>query len=226
MRQKKQLMAIVLIGQQGCGKGTQARLLAEKYKLKHIEVGNLLRQIAKEKNSLGKKVDQLINKEGKMIPRDLVIQVIDRAISKATKNEGLILDGTPRRQVEIAPLEKILSKYSYSISYIFYLKISKAITISRLGKRRVCQQCGRSFIAGVDITLQQKKCSFCGGQIIRRIDDRPMAIRQRLAIYQTKTQPVIKYYQQQKKLIEINGKQPIKKVFRDIVQYLDDYYKK
>ena len=161
-----------------------------------------------------------------MVPNNLVIQVISRAVSKIPKNKGVILDGTPRRLSEIKPVEEILSKYSYSIDYIFYLKISNTITISRLSKRRVCQQCGRSFIAGVDVTLQQKKCPFCSGQIIRRVDDRPAAIRQRLAIYQAKTQPVIKYYQRQKKLIKINGQQSIKKVFRDITQYLNDYYKK
>ena len=217
---KSKSLNIILIGPQGSGKGTQAELLTKKYNLIHLEIGKILRNIAKTKTNLGRQVDKLINKQGKMVPLDLVVKVISNKLKKIPSNQGIIFDGTPRRIGEIKPLEEILSRYHRKITHIFYLPISKKETIKRLSHRRICAKCGKLFISGVDIPPRQKKCPFCGGQIIQREDDKPSAIKVRLKIYHQRTEPVIKYYQKKHQLIKIDASQSIKKVFQNIIKYL------
>lgn len=223
---KKNTFNIILLGPQGSGKGTQAKLLAKKYNLVHLEVGDILRKIARSKTSLGKKIDDLINKKGKMIPLDLLIKVIRREIKKIPNNKGIIFDGTPRRIEEIKPLEKILRSCGRKINYIFYLPITEKETIKRLGKRRICLKCGRIFTVGIEINKKTKKCPICGGKIIKRPDDKPKAIKERLKLYRKKTLPVIRYYRKKGKLITINAKKSIKEVLREIVKKIENDYNK
>lgn len=217
---KQKVLNITLIGPQGCGKGTQAKLLAKKFNLVHIEIGGILREIAKTKTALGRQVDNLINKQGKMVPFDLITRVVKEKLKTVKPNQGIVFDGTPRRLAEIKPLEKILSRYGRELTHIFYLPISEKETIKRLSKRRICKMCGKPFTLGIDISVRTKRCPQCGGEIIQREDDKPKAIKQRLKLYRRKTKPVIEYYRRKNKLVKINGEQSIRKVFQDIVSHL------
>lgn len=211
---------IVLIGPQGSGKGTQAKLLAKKFNLLHVEIGGALREIAKTKTALGRRVNYLINEKGRMVPYQLVFKVVGEKLGKLTLKQGIVFDGTPRRLVEIKPLEKVLADYGRRLTYVFYVYISRTETLKRLSKRRTCIKCGQVFIAGLTISAKAKKCPKCGGEVVQRKDDRAEAIRERLELYHRKTEPVVKYFRREKKLIEINGEQSIEKVFRDIVAQL------
>ena len=208
---------ITIIGPQGSGKGTQAKLLIKKFNLAHVEIGEALRTIAKENSPLGRKIDELINKKGRMVPCQLVMQVVRRRLKQIPKNKGIVFDGTPRRLAEIKPLEKALARYGRQLTHVFYLGIPKEETIKRLSRRRLCANCKKIFILGKSITKGTKICPECGGRIFQREDDKPKAIAQRLKLYYKKTKPVVDYYKKQGRLIEIDGKQSIKKVFKDII---------
>lgn len=216
----KKNINVTLIGPQGSGKGTQASLLADKYSLAKIEIGGSLREIIKTKSPLGKKIDEIINQKGNMVPFELVIKVVQEKIKKIPDNQGIIFDGTPRRMEEIKPLEKLLADYQRELTHIFYIKLSKEESVRRLEKRRMCQNCGAIFISGKNIDPKEKKCPFCQGNIIQRKDDRPEAIKQRLSLFHQRTMPVVEYYKEKGKLIEINGEQSIENVFKEINKYI------
>lgn len=219
----KKKLHIILIGPQGSGKGTQAELLAKKFNLAHVEIGKILREIARTKTLLGHKVDELINKKGRLVSLQLLFKVVKEKIKSLSKEQGIVFDGTPRRLAEIKPLEKILAKYNRELTHVFYLPISEKETVKRLSKRRICEKCGKIFILGKDVADKIEKCPNCGGKIYQRKDDQPTAIKERLKLYHQKTDPVVKYYRQRRKLIEINGEQSIEKIFKEIMSFIQNY---
>jgi len=219
----RKILNITLIGPQGSGKGTQAQLLAKKFNLAIIEIGGSLREIAKKRTPLGRKVDEIINRKGRMVPVPLMMKVAKEKIENIPSSRGIVFDGTPRRLAEIKPLEQILARLGRRLTHIFFVEISRNETIKRLSKRRACEKCQNLFILGQTISHQAKKCPKCGGKIYQRPDDQPAAIEERLRLYQKKTEPVLKYYQRRGRLIRINGEQPIEKVFKDIVRRIKRY---
>lgn len=217
---KKQILNIILIGPQGSGKGTQAKLLAKKFGLAHIEMGGMLRDMAKTKTRLGRQLDEIVNKKGGLVPHKLIIKVVKEKLKSLSLKQGVVFDGTPRRLVEVKPLERALARYGRGLTHVFYLPIREKITLERLAKRRICKNCGKLFVYGVDVHARTEKCPKCGGQIIQRQDDKPKAIKKRLSWFYAKILPVIKYYRTKGNLIEINGEQPVKKIFKDILSHL------
>ena len=211
---------VSIMGPQGAGKGTQAELLAKHFHLKVIEIGKELRKIAETETPLGRKIDNLINKQGKMVPVDLVMKVVRCGLKRISKKQGIIFDGTPRRISEIKPLEKELKKIGRTLDLIIYLKLSQKEAIKRLGKRRMCLSCGALYIDGVTLKKGAKICPKCGGKIIKRPDDRSKAIRERFRLYKEKTKPVLDYYRKRNRLIEIDGSQSIENVFQAILKKL------
>ncbi|MCD6442204.1 adenylate kinase [bacterium] len=210
---------IIILGPQGSGKGTQAKLLADKFKLEHIETGSALRGIKKEDTELGRKVAQIID-AGKLVPSPIIAEIIGNKVKTVSKNKGVVFDGIPRTLDQSKSLEKILKKNGRHITHVFFIQISEKESISRLSKRYICGQCGKLFIIEKSAVNKFKKCPKCGGNIIRRKDDTPAGIKQRLKLYKEMTFPVVEYYRQKQKLIEINGEQPIEKVFNNIKSFL------
>lgn len=216
---KKNTFHFILLGHQGSGKGTQAKLLAQKFNLVHLEIGNILRTMVKTKSPLGRKVAQRID-QGKLVPFYMIVEIVKDKLKAISKNKGIVFDGTPRRMPEVAPLEKALKKHGRQITHVFFIWISQRETIKRLSKRRSCEKCGTLFISGKTLSVRAIKCPKCQGKIIQREDDTPVSIRKRLIWSHQKTGPVIESYRRQGKLIEINGEQSIQKVFKDILSYL------
>lgn len=215
----KEKLHIILLGPQGSGKGTQAKFLADKFNLEHLETGQACREIIKSKTKLGVQVAKTIN-QGKLVSFSLLIKIVKAKLKQISKTKGIIFDGTPRRLVEIDPLKNILSTYNRQISHIFFIQISEKETIKRLNKRGSCEKCGTPYILEKTITDQKRKCSKCQGKIVRRADETSAAIKQRLALYHQKTAPVVEYYRRKNKLIVIKGEQSTEKVFQDILSYL------
>jgi len=206
---------IILLGPQGSGKGTQAKLLANKFELEHIETGDALRKMKKESTELGRKVAQIIDK-GRLVSSALIMEIIGDKIMTILRDKGIIFDGVPRALDQAKSLENILEKNGRHITHVFFVQISEKETINRLSKRYICNKCGKIFIIKRDNVNKLEKCSKCGGNIIRRKDDTPKGIKQRLALYQERTFPVAEYYREKQILIEINGEQSVEKVFNDI----------
>jgi len=207
----KEVLNIILLGPQGSGKGTQAKLLVKNFNLKHIEIGRALRKISKKQTDLGIRVANIIN-QGNMVPIPMVSEIVEHELKNVSPKKGIIFDGTPRRIGEIKSLNENLDKHEREITHVFFISISEKESIKRLQKRKICKKCGTPFIIGK--TIKRK------GEVVIRKDENKEAIKQRLKLYHKKTDPVIDYYKNKGKLIKINGEQSINKVYQDIISYL------
>jgi adenylate kinase len=207
-------MNFVLFGPQGSGKGTQAEFLAARFKLPTISTGALYRDNIKRKTKLGKLAEKF-TKQGVLGPNYLTNNIMKAELSKRRYKKGVILDGYPRNINQAKFLSKILV-----IDVAILIDINQAETIRRLSGRRVCSKCGQTYHV---INKKPKKpgvCDKCGGRLIQRADDYPQAIKKRLSVYRRETKPVLDYFAKQGKLIKINGHQPIKNVFKEILKAL------
>ncbi|TSC95644.1 MAG: adenylate kinase [Parcubacteria group bacterium Athens1014_10] len=209
---------IIILGPQGSGKGTQARLLAEKFNLEHFEIGDMLREIAAGSSEFSKKVDKTINQQGKLVPYAWIIKMLKLRVQSLSANQGIIFDGSPRRLPEAKNLEKMLNNLGRKIDYVFIVNINEKESLKRLAIRMTCNACNQPFIIGKNVKKGQKKCPLCRGPLYVRKDDTPERIVMRLNIYKKETLPVINYFKKKKQLIEINGEQSVEKVKEDILK--------
>lgn len=211
---------IVLLGPQGSGKGTQAKLLAKKRHLTHLEVGGLLRAEAKKATPLGRRIQKVVNEQGKLFPFRPTMALARAAVRRIPGRRGILFDGTPRRMEEVRFWERELPKLGRALTHFLFLNVSRQESIRRLARRRICSVCGSLWIKGVDVPSTHTPCPRCGGKLFFREDDRRDAVRKRLSWTQRKTRPVIHYYRRKGILHEINGEQPIAAVHRDILRAL------
>jgi len=206
-------MNIVILGPQGSGKGTQAKLLSEKFNIPHISPGEILRENVEEGTRLGRLACSYINK-GNMVPDDIVNKLMEERINLSKK--GFILDGYPRNIRQAKFLDSVTK-----INNLIYIKISRCEIIRRLSVRRECEKCNKSYGYLDKKKTKDNKCPSCKCKLTQRDDDKPKAIKKRLDIYHKETEPVIDYYRKKGIVKEINGQQSIKKVFKDIISSLD-----
>ena len=210
----------VLIGRSGSGKGTQAELLGEHFdNLVYIYPGKLLRDLAKTGTDVGTRVRDLLDKGE--LPSDVLATAlwVHEISYKLHENEGLLLDGAPRRLTEAQSLDSFLEFLGRKDSTLFLLiDISRKEAFNRLISRRICKKCRTAF-PWIDGFKDAKACSKCGGQLVKREDDVEEAINERLDYYEESVVGVVKYYEELGILIRINGEQPIKDVFKDILKY-------
>ncbi len=209
---------IFILGPSGSGKSTQAKFLAKEFDLTYLKSGEMLRAIARQNNTLGKKIKKIMSEQGKFVPCKIVIKIAKEELKKIPKNKGIVFDGFGRKLPEIKADERMLAKMRRKIDFVFLIEIGEKETLKRLSKRRVCKKCGTNFILGKTISEKIKKCPKCGGEIYQRKDDSPTKIKSRLKEYQKETLPVARYLKKKGILIKINGEQPIKKVYKDILE--------
>jgi adenylate kinase len=208
-------MNLIIFGPQGSGKGTQADKLAEKYKLQHIETGQIFREIARENSELGRKIKAL-NDQKEMIPDDITIDVIRNFLTAVPKDMGVILDSAPRTFWQIDLVENLLEELKRPLDKAIYITLPKEESIARITKRYACTVCYRHFVLGKDIKSADDPCPTCGGPIMQRGDDTPDGIAKRLKTFYEVTIPVIEHYREKGMLIEVDGNQSVEKVFEDI----------
>jgi adenylate kinase len=206
-------MHIVLIGPPGSGKGTQAKLIAEHYKLPHIFMGGLLRDVAKEKTKAGKYVKRMLN-SGTLVPDILTTKILKKRISKKDCKNGFILDGYPRNLNQ----SRLLGP-EFGIDYAIYLKVPTSVVIERLTSRWQCKECG--FIYGLELPPKKKGvCDKCHGRLFQRSDDKEKAIRVRIKNFSNLTRPLINYYKKKGVLRTVNGNQIVEEIFEEIKNIL------
>ena len=202
---------IFMFGLQGCGKGTQAKILAKKFDFKIFETGKELRKIARTNSSLGKKIAK-IQSLGNLVPDRIVLDLVADFISKHSAKDRFIFDGIPRKEIQRQGLEKLLQKNSRDFTVI-EIQISRSLCLSRLLSRGKCQTC--------DQIMSGKQCPNCGStKIIRRADDNRENIQKRIANYFAQTAPLLQKWQTRKKVISINGQQSVTEVEAEITKSL------
>lgn len=202
-------MKIVIIGPQGSGKGTQARLIEERFGIAHISTGDMLRELAKQSTDEGSYIDLLL-RQGKLIPDDIVTDILKQRLSKDDCKKGFVLDGYPRNTNQAKLLEA-----TEKIETVIYFKLSDEEAVKRLVTRFVCQNCGEIY-GTVKQPAEEGKCDLCGGDLYQRNDESEFAVRRRLEIFHKDTKPLIDHYRYKRLLHEINANQSIEQVFSDI----------
>ena len=209
-------MRVILFGKQASGKGTQAKLISEKYRIPHVSTGDICRETAKQNTELGRKIRALID-AGKLAPDDLMNKIV---ISKTQKMKGFILDGYPRNLVQANAFEKV------PVDTALLIEISDQEAIKRLSVRRICSKCGEIYNLVSRKPKKEGKCDKCSANILQREDDKPEAIRKRLETYKQVTAPVVDFYKKKGLLKKFDGAEPIERIFAEICRILDTFAEK
>jgi adenylate kinase len=211
-------MILVLIGPQGSGKGTQAKLLAEKFHLIHLEPGSIFRQEASQTTPRAKILDNLLD-QGILIPDGIVIDTIRDFIEAHGFTPGYVLDGHPRTLPQYQALKNLLTSHSQTIDQAIYLEIDDHTAITRLSSRLNCRKCGKIFNK-ITHPPPPDHATTCGGQLYTRDDDQPQAVRTRLNLYHQLTEPLLMTLKKDGILVKVNATPPIPQVFQDILQII------
>ena len=207
----KTKMKILIFGKQASGKGTQAKMIAEKYKLAHISTGDIFREIRIQDSALGKKVRALID-SGQFVPDDVTTEIV---MQKLKDKKGFILDGYPRNLAQVHAFEKV------PVDLALLIEISDQESIKRLSARRICSKCGEIYNLESRKPKKEDRCDKCGATILQRDDDKPAAIKKRLETYKKVTSPVVDFYKKKGILREFDGAKPIERIFAEICKILD-----
>lgn len=203
-------MNYIIIGPQASGKGTQANLLAEKLRIKHISTGDILRAEKKSGSKLGNKLKAYMEK-GLLVPDKIIDEVVDKVLKD--NPGGIIFDGYPRDEEQAKHLDKITK-----IKKVIFLEVPDDVSISRISGRRICTKCGKDYHIIFKPSKKEGICDDCNVKLIQRADDKPEAIKVRLATYHKQTEPLLEHYD--KKVMRINGDQSIQGVKEDIFEKL------
>jgi adenylate kinase len=202
---------IVLLGPPGVGKGTQAKLLSERTGLAHISSGDLFRENMKNQTELGKQAQSYINK-GELVPDDVTIAMIRDRLARADCREGAILDGFPRTTAQAESLERMLSALGGAVDKVPYVTALEKVLVERLSGRWTCRASGHVFHEKNNPPKKTGICDFDGSELYQRDDDKSETVVRRIQVYLEQTAPLIAYYRQRGKLVEIDGTQNIQKV--------------
>jgi adenylate kinase len=214
-------MRLLLFGAPGVGKGTQAKLLSLKYNIPHISTGDILRQAVKDETELGKKAQEIMNR-GDLVPDDIMIGIIKYRLSKTDCKTGFIIDGFPRTTKQAVELDKLLQEMNISDIKLINIFADEEEIVKRLNSRRACKTCGNIFsIAEIENLDHCPNCKAKNSFYLRE-DDKEDVIRKRLEIFRKSTEPVLKYYEKQGKVISINGLGSVDEVNVELLKILSN----
>ncbi len=214
-------MKIIMLGAPGAGKGTQAKMIAEKCGIPHISTGDIFRANIKNGTELGAKAKEYMDK-GLLVPDELVCDLVVDRIQQADCEKGYILDGFPRTIPQAEALENALNAIEQKLDYAIDIDVPDENIINRMSGRRACVGCGATYHVVFNPTKVEGKCDVCGESLILRDDDKPETVKKRLDVYHTQTQPLIDFYTERKVLVEVDGTQSMDKVFDDIMKILGE----
>lgn len=212
-------MNLILLGAPGVGKGTQAKLIMDRYHIPQISTGDILRAEVKKDSPLGKEVQSILTK-GDLVPDATMLQIIKNRLNEPDCEHGFILDGFPRTIEQAEGLDGLLREVSAEHITVINIHVPEDEIIKRLSSRRVCIQCGTPYNLLIKPPSNDDVCDICGGEVIQRKDDKEETVRNRLVVYKEKTEPLIDYYAKKGYFQEVSGNQQVQEVFEDIEKIL------
>jgi adenylate kinase len=212
-------MNIILLGPPGAGKGTQAKMLVEKYQIPQISTGDILRAAVKEGSPLGKEAKACMDK-GELVPDSVVIGIVEERIQQSDCANGYMLDGFPRTVPQAEALDGMLKNLSSQIDHVVSIEVANEELVGRLTGRRTCRDCGAGFHVMFDPPEKEGVCDKCGGELYQRDDDNVETVTSRLEVYESQTLPLIDYYTAKGKIRPIDGVGDIKEIFGRVTQVL------
>lgn len=210
---------LIILGPSGSGKGTQAELLARKFNLKMLDGGEYLRKLMAAKASESERIAAKYN-HGKLSPTDIVKKWIKEQIFSRPISRGIIFSGQPRMISEAKLTLKWFLESGRGIPMVIFLKVSTREVLKRLKKRYVCSKCRQNYVLN---SLSEKYCKACGGEIIKRVDDTPKSIRNRLAYFHKQVAKTLEFFEKKGILIEVNGEQSVEEAHKEIVRKIEKF---
>jgi adenylate kinase len=210
---------IVLLGPPGVGKGTQAEILAETTHLAHISSGDLFRENLKNQTDLGKLAKSYMDK-GELVPDDVTIKMIRDRIGRPDCEFGAILDGFPRTPPQAEALEKMLAEFNGHVDAVPYITAAESVLVERTGGRFTCRASGHIYHQKFNPPKKTGVCDIDGSGLYQRDDDKVETVTVRIRVYLEQTIPLVEYYRNRGKLIEINGAQSVEQVTKDLLSAL------
>ena len=209
-------MRAVLLGPPGAGKGTQAVKLVKKYGVPQISTGDIFRKNIKEGTELGKKAQEYMN-AGKLVPDELVVDLVKDRLMQEDCANGYLLDGFPRTIYQAEQLDKFLEEAGQKLDAVINFEVGHDELMVRLTGRRVCKKCGASYhIVNIPPKVEGI-CDRCGGELEQRKDDTVETAENRIAVYEESTAPLIGYYEKTGALKNFNAEKDHDEVFKEIV---------
>ncbi|MBF0187492.1 MAG: adenylate kinase [Magnetococcales bacterium] len=212
-------MNLILMGPPGAGKGTQARRIAEKYKIPQLSTGDMLRAAVAAGSDVGLKAKAAME-SGSLVTDDVVVGIISDRIKEKDCAKGFILDGFPRTVAQAEALDGMLSKESLKINHVIDVAADDEALVTRITGRMTCSKCGEGFHKEYKKPKKKNKCDLCGGKLTTRADDNEETVRNRLKVYHEQTAPVIGFYQEKGSFKEVDGMQAMDDVFGSLCAIL------
>ncbi len=213
-------MIIILLGPPGAGKGTQAQRLEREHGLKQLSTGDMLRAAAKSGTEIGLKAKEVMDR-GELVSDDIVVQIIAEALTRDDCVNGYILDGFPRTLAQAGALDAMLEERGKRLNAVVEIVVPEELVVERISGRFICAQCGATYHDKYRLPKNDMVCDVCGStKFIRRDDDKPEAVRERLKAYRAQTEPLLPYYRERGVLIQIDGTGSVDEVARAIDEVL------
>lgn len=213
-------MKIIMLGPPGAGKGTQARMMAEKYGIPQISTGDILREEVKKGSTLGREARSYMD-EGELVPDKLIIDIILKRLDEGGASKGYILDGFPRTVAQAVAFSSALSERGERVDGVISIEVERGELIRRLSGRRTCVECGAMFHVHFDPPRRDGLCDKCGGKLIRRDDDSEETVANRLEVYRKQTEPLINYYEGSGVFKAVDGMGSIEDILKRMEEALE-----
>lgn len=207
---------IVLLGPPGVGKGTQAKVLAEARKLAHISSGDIFRENIKNQTELGRHAKSFMDR-GELVPDDVTISMIRERLGRPDCQAGAILDGFPRTPAQAAALDRMLADFNGQVDVVPYITAAEDILVERISGRWTCKLNGHVYHQKFSPPRQAGICDEDGSELYQREDDKVETVRTRIQVYSKQTMPLVDYYRQRGKLVEVEGTRPVEQVSSDLL---------
>jgi len=206
---------VAFLGPPGAGKGTQARDLAQEWRVLHLATGDMLREAVATGSPLGREAKTYMD-QGALVPDDVIIRMMAERLGAAA-GRGFILDGFPRTIAQAEALARLLKDLGQTLDTVVYFDVSEPELLRRLTGRRVCRTCGHTYHLTSNPPKRPGVCDACGGELYQRDDDTEATVRNRLEVYRRQTAPLLDYYRQRNLLVTVSGEGPLATI-RDAIR--------
>ena len=211
------MLRAILLGPPGAGKGTISAKLIEKYDVPHISTGDIFRKNIKEGTELGKKAQEYMN-AGQLVPDELTCDLVTSRLEEPDCANGYLLDGFPRTIYQAEKLDEYLKATDSKLDFVFNFVASRDVLLIRLTGRRVCKNCGASYHVVSIPPLKEGICDKCGGELVQRDDDTLETAKNRLAVYDKETAPLVDYYRNSGIILDLDAERTPEAQLKDICE--------